>query len=72
MALKNYSRAAADLEEVIKDSRAPASFKTELAMVREKIKAMPVAPLDLDALGGQQQPTRVLNYFNSRSMRWTN
>lgn len=62
MALKNYNRAAADFEEIIKDPKAPQIFKTELAMVRDKIKSMPVAPLDLESLVGKPQPQRVLQY----------
>lgn len=60
--LNNYNRAAADLKEILKDSRAEDKYKTQLALVQEKIKAQPVAPLNLEALVGRPQKQRILKY----------
>ena len=62
LALKNYNRAAADFEEIVKDPKAPPSFKTQLASVQQKIKAMPVAQIDIEKLVGKPEVTRQLTY----------
>ncbi len=61
LALKKYSRAAADLEEVVKDPKAPPESKEQLAMVKEKIKSMPVQ-MDMDGLIGKDEPVQKLTY----------
>jgi tetratricopeptide (TPR) repeat protein len=61
LALKKYSRAAADLEEVVKDPKAPPESKEQLAMVKEKIKSMPVQ-MDMEGLIGKDEPVQKLTY----------
>jgi tetratricopeptide (TPR) repeat protein len=62
LSLKNYNRAAADLAEVLKDPKAPKVYRDELAMVQQKIKTMPVAKIDMDALIGKPEKAVVLKY----------
>lgn len=62
LTMKNYNRAAADLAEVLKDPKAPQSYRDELAMVQQKIKSMPVAKIDMDALIGKPEKAVVMKY----------
>jgi tetratricopeptide (TPR) repeat protein len=62
LAMKNYNRAAADLSEIVKHPQSAPHYKQQLEMVQQKIKAMPVAKLDIDALIGQPVKPVVLKY----------
>lgn len=62
MAMKNYNRAAADLTEVLKYPKAPKFYREQLEMVQQKIKSMPVAKIDMDALIGKPEKAVVLKY----------
>lgn len=62
LAMKNYNRAAADLEEVLKFPRAPAAYREQHAAVQAKIKSLPVAKLNLSELIGSPQRATVLKY----------
>lgn len=62
LAMKNYNRAAADLQEIVKNPKSDPSYKKQLEMVHQKIKAMPVAKLDMDALIGKPEKPVVLKY----------
>lgn len=62
IAAKKYTQAKADLEQVVKDPKAPRESKSQLAMVEEKIKSMPAVQLNLDRLVGKEAPVQKLTY----------
>lgn len=62
MAAKKYNRAIADLQEVLKDPKAPPGFKAQLEDAKAKLKATPVAEIDIESIVGKTQPVRRLQY----------
>lgn len=62
MALKQYNRAVSDFTEAVKDTAAPASYKTLLAEARAKVTSMPVNVVDVATLTEKDHPAVVLKY----------